>query len=84
MLDDIRLAWILRISTNRLKFICSLDLLTYPKSMREFYGCIKVRIEILVFKVKGTQIEMDVDNIGCTLRVPWLSQAILYLKFMFV
>ena len=38
--------------------------------MKKFYGCIKVRVESLVFKVKDMQIEMDVDNIGRTLGVP--------------
>ena len=40
--------------------------------MKEFYDCIKIRLENLVFKVKGMQIEMDVDNIGRTLRAPWI------------
>ena len=45
---------------------------TYLGSVREFYGCIKMRIEGLIFKVKGMQIEMNVDNIGCMLGVPWI------------
>ena len=38
--------------------------------MKKFYVCIKVRVESLVFKVKGMLIEIDVDNIGCMLGAP--------------
>ena len=45
---------------------------TYLGSAREFYGCIKIRVEGLIFKVKWMQIEMNVDNIRCMLGVPWI------------
>ena len=31
-----------------------------------------MRVEGLILKVKGMQIEMNIDNIGCMLGVPWI------------
>ena len=45
-------------------FLCSLDVLTYPNLVRDFYGKIKVQVRSVVSEVKDVYVEIDIESLG--------------------